>query len=154
MQKHKEPLDIAFSQLGVKEDPIGSNWGKQVSAYLKGVGVNFAAPWCAAFVYWCFNEAYGDKNPLCRTGGVLKMWNDTPHKYRSKEPAKGDIFIFDYGSGKGHTGIIYDVDGMTLHTIEGNTNSTGSREGYEVATKKRMSIDKKLRGYLRITPME
>ena len=38
----------------------------------------------------------------------------------------------DFGKGLGHTGFVERIDGTSIHTIEGNTNDTGSREGYEV----------------------
>jgi hypothetical protein len=73
-------LALARSQVGVRESPAGSNRGPEVDAYLRTVGLNPAAgsyAWCAAFVYWCFNEAArsaGRPNPLPRTAGVLAHW--------------------------------------------------------------------------------
>ena len=53
----------------------------------------------------------------------------------------------DFGNGLGHTGIIESIKEDILYTIEGNTNDTGSREGYEVCrrTRKKSAI----KGYLR-----
>lgn len=133
-------LEIAKSQIGAEEHPRGSNWGEPVISYLKSVGINFPAAWCMAFVYWCFKEAAKQlsvENPLYKTGGVLSQY-----KYRKanavKDPQPGDIFIIDYGKGLGHTGIVVGVNNnQTIDTIEGNTNDTGSREGYEVCRKNR-----------------
>ena len=36
-----------------------------------------------------------------------------------------------------HTGIVIGVDGDLIHTIEGNTNDEGSREGFEVCLRRR-----------------
>jgi hypothetical protein len=47
----------------------------------------------------------------------------------------------------GHTGIVESVEGDYVHTIEGNTNEDGSREGYEVARRK--SLIKSIHGFLR-----
>lgn len=129
-------LEVAISQLGVEEIPRGSNWGERVSAYLKSVGLPFPASWCMAFVYWCCKQS-NPNTPLVRTGGVLKQWNKIPKKYKFKEPIKGDIFIMDFGGGLGHTGFVEQVVNDTIHTIEGNTNDTGSREGYEVCRRYR-----------------
>ena len=55
-----EALVIASSQIGVKEQPLGSNRGPQVDQYLESVGLNpeeGSFPWCAAFLYWCFDHA-------------------------------------------------------------------------------------------------
>ena len=140
-------LDVAQSQIGIEEVPRGSNWGPEVSKYLKSVGINFQASWCMAFVYWCCKQV-NPNTPLIKTGGVLAMWNKIPKQYRATEPRVGDIFIMDFGGGLGHTGFIEKVEGDTLHTIEGNTNDTGSREGYEVCRRKRSKS--KMKGYIRI----
>lgn len=137
-------IAVAKSQLGKCEQPKGSNRGPEVDQYLASVGINFAAAWCAAFVYWCHQQAGITGVP--KTGGVLDMWNKAP-KNRVTQPQPGDVVIFDYGSGKGHTGIIEAVDGDTLTTIEGNTNDDGSREGYEVARRQRSASSAK--GFLR-----
>lgn len=140
-------LNIAIAQLGKEEVPRGSNWGEPVKTYLKSVGITFPASWCMAFVYWCYKQA--DANaPLVKTGGVLAHWNKAKPEYRQKEPQPGDIFIVDYGKGLGHTGIVERIEGDILHTIEGNTNDTGSREGYEVCRRERKKsfVNK---GYLR-----
>ena len=46
----------------------------------------------------------------------------------------GDIFLNVRVRGKdwAHTGIILSREGEWIHTIEGNTNAGGSREGMEV----------------------
>lgn len=147
-------LQVAISQIGQEEKPKGSNWGHPIQDYLLSVGINFPASWCAAFLYWCFDHAagqLGQPNPVYKAGGVLAHWtNRAPKRIAAtEEPEAGDIFIMDLGKGLGHTGIVESIaaDG-TLHTIEGNTNDTGSREGYEVARKKR-TPQKPIIGYLR-----
>lgn len=131
-------IDIAISQIGVKEDPPGSNWGPEVKKYLASVGITFQASWCMAFVYWCTTQAYSKDCGLMRTGGVMKQWNTIPSEYKFKEPKAGDIFIMNFGKGLGHTGFVETIEGDTLHTIEGNaTLVSGSREGTEVDRKTR-----------------
>lgn len=137
-------IDVAKSQLGVREQPVGSNDGPQIKEYLESVGINFPAPWCAAFVVWCHLQA--DINSMPKTGGVLELWNKSPAN-RVNPPQPGDVMILDYGHGQGHTGIIVEVNGDTLTTIEGNTNDDGSREGYEVAQRTRQA--NKCKGFLR-----
>jgi hypothetical protein len=44
----------------------------------------------------------------------------------------GNIFIMDHGNWKGHTGIVKTTGNGYIHTIEGNTNIAGSREGLGV----------------------
>lgn len=133
-------IQQAILQIGVEEDPRNSNWGpdkdKGVPMFLHSVGIDFPASWCMAFVYWCCKQAY-PTNPLIKTGGVIRQWNEIDPKYKFTTPKAGDIFIQDHGKGLGHTGFVESVEGSFIHTIEGNTNDTGSREGYEVCRRTR-----------------
>lgn len=147
-------LAVAVSQIGKKEDPLGSNWGHPVQDYLASVDIHFPASWCMAFLFWCTAQAVKQLvaagtatwipdlqscNPLATTGGVLNQWKTINPAYRllaGEAPQPGDIFIMDLGAGLGHTGMVESVDADgALHTIEGNTNDTGSREGIEVDRK-------------------
>jgi len=145
-------LQIAVYQLGNAEIPHGSNWGKHVEKYLKSVGITFPAPWCGAFVYWCVNEAckeVGVPNPIAKTGGVMAQWAGSRH-LRVDNPMKGDIFIMDFGGGKGHTGFVTGVVGDKINTVEGNSNDEGSREGFEVCRKPGGRKISSCKGFLRI----
>lgn len=145
-------LSIARSQNGVQEQPKNSNAGEAVEKYLKSVGLGKGFAWCMAFVYWSVKSASTQlsiENPLLKTGGVLKMWNEKKD-LRVATPQAGDIFIMDFGKGAGHAGFVISVlPGGKLHTIEGNTNDDGSREGYEVAERKDRKISS-MKGFLRI----
>ena len=145
-------LQIAVYQLGNAEIPHGSNWGKHVEKYLKSVGITSPAPWCMAFVYWCVNEAckeMGRENPLEKTGSVMGQWINSKDLRIVDTPQKGDIFIMDFGGGKGHTGFVTGVKGGVLQTIEGNAAPEhGGREGIEVCRKQRNVVSCK--GFLRI----
>jgi len=146
-------LDIANSQLGKEETPRGSNWGEPVKSYLATVGIDFPASWCMAFVHWCSVQAFkntGVKNPLIKTGGVLRQWNEINGYYKHKEPQAGDIFIMDFGGGHGHTGFVSAVNGNKIETIEGNSNDTGSREGYEVCAKPGGRLISSCVGFIRL----
>ena len=145
-------IQKAILQIGVEEIPRGSNWGpdktKGVPMYLHSVGIDFPASWCMSFVYWCVREVM-PVNPLVKTGGVLRQWNEIKPEYKHKTPLAGDIFIMDHGHGLGHTGFIESVEGVNIHTIEGNTNDTGSREGYEVC--RRVRKISSCKGFIRLT---
>jgi CHAP domain/Putative peptidoglycan binding domain len=136
-------VNVALSQVGTMEVPPGSNSGQQVNAYLASVGLPPGLFWCAAFVYWCFKTTAansGRKNPLVKTGGCLDHWNRTKGKRVAGKDAvnkpsllnPGNIFIIDHGRGAGHTGIIEAVEGGFIHTIEGNSNPSGSANGIGV----------------------
>jgi hypothetical protein len=137
-------IEIASSQVGVLEVPPGSNRGPDVEKYLKSAGCSPGDPWCASFVYWCFSEAAkaeGITNPLVRTGGCMTHWAETKGKKITQNEAMnnpslikpGFIFIIDHGNWKGHTGFVKSVANGYIGTIEGNTNTDGSREGLMVA---------------------
>lgn len=146
----QKTLEIAIAQIGVQEIPKYSNAGPEVEIYLKSVGLTKGYSWCMAFIYWCAQNAALQtkfKNPLKKTGGVLDQYNSSPLLVQ-KVPEIGDIFILDLGKGLGHTGIVEKVAGNIIHTIEGNTNDTGSREGYKVCRRKREI--KTIKGFLRI----
>lgn len=146
-------VQIAISQLGNSEIPLGSNWGKHVEKYLKSVNIPSPGPWCAAFVYWCVNEAAKEmnvENPIAKTGGVLDQWGKSKKLRITGKPRKGDIFIMDFGKGKGHTGFVSGVVGDKINTIEGNSNDEGSREGYEVCRKPGGRLISSCKGFLRI----
>lgn len=136
-EQQQKIINTANSQLGKEEIPKGSNWGPHVQGYLQSVGITFPASWCAAFVYWVMRQAGITVTAVVpKTGGVLKMWQ-MAKDYRVKTPQPGDVFIMDYGKGLGHTGIVLAVEGANIRTIDGNTNSDGSREGYQVANRVR-----------------
>ncbi len=149
-------IEVARSQIGVLEDPPGSNRGAQVEEYQRSVGIPPGEPWCAAFVYWCFRRAaeqLGIANPVLRTGGVLDHWNRAyeegirrvTREQAMEDPSlalPGFIFIIDTGApgGAGHTGLVEKVDGGMLVTIEGNTNEGGGREGIGVFRRSKRKI--------------
>jgi hypothetical protein len=129
-------LEIAKEYLGVTEHPLGSNKGPEVKKFLNSVGLDEGYSWCAAFLYFCFNDASKKLtviNPLIKTGGVLKHYNETKG-VKAAIPQKGDIFIMDFGKGKGHTGLVDEVNlnAKTFTTVEGNSDSSGSRTGGSV----------------------
>lgn len=153
MTLQQKALEIAISQLGVQEVPKGSNRGPEVDEYVKSVGLDPKGKyaWCAAFQYWCFQQAgdsMGRQNPMAKTGGVLDQWAKRKGAFRvTGAPQPGDIGILDYGKGVGHIFIVEHAHLDHVDTIEGNTNDEGSREGFEVCRRTRQRA--KVLGYLR-----
>ena len=143
-------LTVAITQIGVEEKPKGSNAGPDVEKYLKSVGLGKGYSWCMAFVYWCVVEAAlktATINPLKKTGGVLDQLHSKKN-LEVKTPQPGDIFIMDFGKGQGHVGFVEHIVGDVIHTIEGNTNNDGSREGYKVCRRERKMNT--IKAYLRL----
>jgi hypothetical protein len=160
-----QTLGQADKEVGVREEPLGSNRGPRVDQYLRSVGLDptkgsFA--WCAAFVYFCFDQAcigLSIKNPVVRTAGVLEHWNEAGtrgiHRLSADEcrdePSlvqPGMIFIITTGGGHGHTGLVEGVRGIALTTVEGNTNEDGSREGIGVFRRATRRISDMNRGFI------
>lgn len=138
-------LDIAKSQIGVSEDPKGSNWGERVKEYLAEVHVHSPAPWCCAFLVWCFRHAGFGSGKLPTTASCTFLLNWAREQGRLvKSPQPGDIFLLLRPGGKTafHTGIVTSVGKLTLGTIEGNSNASGSPEGYEVVARTRSRLSR------------
>lgn len=81
--------------------------------------------WCANFVSWCFYKAFGKNIGKSLMFGYSNYVptiysNFSKAKRISKSPKKGDIIIFGTNS---HVGLVYDVKGNYVYTVEGNTSS-------------------------------
>lgn len=149
-------IEIAATQVGVRERPLGSNDGPEVRRYLASVGLDSkkgSFAWCVAFIYFCFQQAADElsrSNPMVKTAGVLDHWNRAKANGAIRILAKdaiadpsliqpGQIFVIAIGSkGLGHSGLVTEVlpDGR-FKTIEGNSNDGGSREGIGVFERER-----------------
>ena len=134
-------LDIARSQLGIKENPPNSNRCKFNTAYYGQEVSGSAYPWCAVFVWWCFREAgaselfYGGKKTAsCST--LLGF-----HKAQAVRGnyLPGDIIFFNFNGKKNtqHVGICEGWDGRYITTIDGNTAPTNEANGGAVMRRKR-----------------
>jgi hypothetical protein len=154
-----EVLRIAYKEIGQSENPPGSNKGVKVNAFLSSVGLLPGNAWCAAFVFWCFMMACLKLHLTLRvykTGGCMQHWKKTcGMRILAKEAINdptmvepGDIFIINFGDGKGHCGLVTNVEGNLIYTIEGNTNNTGSSLGVMVCALKRR-IDSINVGFIR-----
>jgi hypothetical protein len=137
-------INQSLYYLGTEERPKGSNWGKDVKNMLNSVGINFPAPWCAAYVrIICRNTCIS-----CPVSGYVPNWSNGIWKEKvvfdkkkagrsilQTEVRRGDIATI-YFSNLGRDAHIFIVLGVTekgnIITIEGNTNPGGSRDGYGV----------------------
>lgn len=133
-------LDRLRHEIGVREDRVNghyNNRGARVDEYQRADltdGVGYA--WCASFMGWGFLTGFG--KPLCD-----QIWNRTAscdtllsfgrqRQILSDTPIPGCVGLVINPNNKNdatHTFGVEDVVGATLHTIEGNTNVDGSREG-------------------------
>lgn len=158
----KEVVEYAKTQIGVLENPLGSNRGPEVDKYQIAAGLTLNAStskpgyaWCVAFTYYCYQQAaakLGIGNPHIKTAGVLDHWSRAKGKPgivrisnvdAINDPTlvkPGALFIIDHGGGLGHSGIVTEVSNGRLVTIEGNTNDGGSRNGIGVFERKARKI--------------
>lgn len=117
-------LNRARSQLGIGENPAGSNRTEYGAWY----GMD-GQPWCAMFVSWVF---YHEGMPLSFT--TSKGFAFCPYgvagfkaqgRWHTSNPRPGDVVFFNWDGGRvDHVGIVESVNGDgSITTIEGNTNN-------------------------------
>lgn len=116
---HKNPSVICSKTDGAGSDNITKYWADVMDSWQ-------GEPWCAAFVTWCFNQAFGRE----KTAKMLKHY---PYTYvptianlftRYANPRIGDIVCFYRNGEFVHTGIVTSVQGDYFETVEGNTSGT------------------------------
>jgi hypothetical protein len=134
-------LAIAALEVGVSEEPKGSNRGPRVEQYQRATGYQFPVPWCLCFCYWCVAKAckaLGFKNPLMQTGDcdALMAWAKRNGRLHLA-PKRGDIALLVRGNDAYHAFFVVEVGPRSIETIEGNSNVGGSREGYAVVRRRR-----------------
>jgi hypothetical protein len=130
-------LEVALSQVGVEEEPRGSNWGPKVKEYLAAGGITVPAPWCMAFVIWCFGKAGDKMHPITASCSFFLGWAKEKSRI-VKKPLPGDIFLLVRPNGAAfHTGFVTAPGLLRFGTVEGNSNPGGSPEGFEVVKRSR-----------------
>ena len=129
----------------IGHEETARNYSPQICVWLRNVSVLHPSPWCAAFAWGMLEDAcreFGLRNPVRPTASSHKLLAEANRlSARAADPGPGYIFGIDHGGGKGHCGIVVEVDGDTICTIEGNTKSEGAREGNCVAAHVRKIAD-------------
>ena len=128
--KRFEILQIATAELGVRE-ATGRNDGERVETYLRYTGLGKGHAWCAAFVSWCYGQTGlpQPRNPWSpalfpkqKTYGIKGKLADMQIR---KGTLQADIFGI-YGQQVrriNHVGLVRDVQGKYLITVEGNSHN-------------------------------
>ena len=49
---HDDLASVLEKEIGVMEEPPGSNDGPRVREYLASAGIHDPEPWCASFINW------------------------------------------------------------------------------------------------------
>lgn len=156
----KAVVSLAEAEVGYHEkasnasldDPTGNaggnNWTKyardldNVADFYNGKKNGYA--WCDIFVDWLFVQCFGAEKgrqmlyqPEQSAGagclysaGYFKQAN----AFHRTNPRVGDQIFFSYSPGEySHTGIVVDVNGNTITTVEGNTSDSVGRRTYETS---------------------
>lgn len=126
---HAQAVKVAVGEIGVHEQPPGSNTGPRVREYqsaswLGGTGW----PWCVAFWLWCTQQA-GLHYPYRGAGAYDQLdWARTHgHAVPLSGAVPGDAVVWNLGSG--HLSMLekkYAGFGA-VHTIDGNTSDMVAR---------------------------
>ena len=140
-------IELAQSQLGVKESPANSNKVIYNNFFYGKVVSGSAYPWCATFIYWLFCQFVGGRKIIYKSAGagyipkgmvnkgtadwIMKQNCSSSTRKSALAKAKaGDICCFDFGAYDGyqhHIGLIVNVTSAGYECIEGNTSKAGSQ---------------------------
>ncbi|GAA4275945.1 hypothetical protein GCM10022259_06690 [Aquimarina mytili] len=141
MELRKCVKELYDSQVGVRETG-GDNQGAHVAMYLASVGLDPGYAWCAAFVSWCYQNA-GVNAPVSGWVPSYALMSNRIYergKFLKKKPQTGDVFMIWYPNlnRPAHIGFVDQWGATWITTVEGNTNTNGSREGDGVYRKRRL----------------
>ena len=141
-------LKVAAEQIGVYENPAGSNKVRYNTWFYSKAVSGKAYPWCASFVSWVFWQARYAKGVL-KTASTVLMAKDFAKRGLFTRGAKGiragDVvfYAFNGPSYKGrwlgihHCGIVESVGADYIIAIEGNTSRRSADNGGTVMRVKR-----------------
>ena len=122
-------LAYAQQEVGVAEQPPGSNDAPRIAEYRSSTAGSGIGPWCGYFVSWAAKMAGA---PLGEAGqgfgAVSAAWDWAQRTGRAipptQPPQAGDLIVWD-GT---HIGIVESVDpDGKIHTIEGNSSNAVTR---------------------------
>ena len=145
MYDKQKVIDLALHEVGYHE--VGNNRTKYaeeldaIHGFYNGGKNGYA--WCDVFVDWCFVKCYGvvgAKELLCQPdnscgAGCLYSAQYFAAKGRFRHsPEPGDQIFFTYAEGEvSHTGIVVEVTGYSVVTVEGNTSDMVAKRSYALS---------------------
>ena len=156
----KAVVDLANAEVGYHEKASnanlddktansgGANWTKYardldaLPDFYNGKKNGYA--WCDIFVDWLFVKTFGEEKGRQmlyqpeQSAGAGCLYSAGYYKqanaFHRTNPMVGDQIFFSYSSGEySHTGIVVDVNGNTITTVEGNTSDSVGRRTYETS---------------------
>jgi hypothetical protein len=124
-------VNLVRNEVGVAEQPPGSNDAPRIAQYRQATAGSGVGPWCAYFVSWAAREAgvpIGDAGQGYGLVDDVWAWAERSGKAipASGTPQPGDLIVWDE-----HIGVVESVepDG-SIKTIEGNSSDAVSRRSY------------------------
>jgi hypothetical protein len=127
-------LAAAQAEVGVAEQPPGSNDGPRIAEYRTATAGSGVGPWCAYFLSWCASQAGAPIGEVGQGFGSVEAvyaWAQRTGRAvpagPGVAPSPGDLIVW----GGRHIGIVESVDpDGSIHTIEGNSSNAVSRRTY------------------------
>ena len=124
-------LNAIRPEVGVAEQPPGSNDSPRIAQYRQATAGSGVGPWCAYFVSWAARQAgvpIGDSGQGFGRVDDVYAWAQKTGKAlpAGATPAPGDLIVWDE-----HIGVVESVgaDG-SIRTIEGNSSDKVSQRTY------------------------
>ena len=126
-------LNAVRGEVGVAEQPPGSNDSPRIAQFRQATAGSGVGPWCAYFTSWAAREAgapLGDSGQGFGRVDDVYAWAQKAGKAIPNgpgvQPQPGDLIVWDE-----HIGVVESVgaDG-TINTIEGNSSDQVSRRTY------------------------
>jgi hypothetical protein len=127
-------LAAAQAEVGVAEQPPGSNNSPRIAQYRQATAGSGVGPWCAYFVSWAARQAgtpLGDQGEGFGRVDDVYAWAQRTGKAipngSGVTPQPGDLIVWDE-----HIGIVESVlpDGG-IQTVEGNSSDKVSRRVHD-----------------------
>lgn len=141
-------IGIARGELGVTEDPPGSNRTKYWEAYDPAFQ---GQPWCVCFLWWVFRQAGeslaffgGGRTASCTR--LLRWYREHGCTAAPAEAEAGDILLLNFrgGTEPEHCALAVKREGNVVFTIEGNTTPgwSGSQDNGGCVAEKARSLSR------------
>jgi CHAP domain len=125
-------LAAAQAEVGVAEQPPGSNDSARIAQYRQATAGSGVGPWCAYFVSWAAQQAgapIGEQGQGMGATIAVEEWGRRTGRALppGQPPQPGDLIVW----GSRHIGIVESVgaDG-SINTIEGNSSDSVARRKY------------------------
>jgi hypothetical protein len=138
---------VAYAEKHLVQHPLevgGQNKGPWVRLYMQG-NEGSEWPWCAGFASFIIKQACKSLSvsppfqtsfscdSLAASAKERDLFLKESEVKEKNAIASGSLFLVRRTSTDWvHTGIVLSAEDNVFHTIEGNTNDDGDREGYEV----------------------